>query len=214
MSGKIYCYGGLLFTTATENKVDNVMNVLDITNKTDITSDSLQNLWKSVSYIGNNVDLTPRTDPQCVVISDQNRMIVNGGYVSATTKLENMTAVYDALQNKWLAHPDYTEDPYGKRQMLVHLFMSFDVLLIGSTCVDTGALVAMCLEKALRTLADLKSLYYLYSQAKFTKILIPSLMQIHQCQLDGTLHKHFYLYLCRWPIKNHRLHSSILLEYR
>ncbi|EPB83175.1 hypothetical protein HMPREF1544_10068 [Mucor circinelloides 1006PhL] len=117
MSGKIYCYGGLLFTTATENKVDNVMNVLDITNKTDITSDSLQNLWKSVSYIGNNVDLTPRTDPQCVVISDQNRMIVNGGYVSATTKLENMSVVYDALQNKWLAHPDYTEDPYGKRQV-------------------------------------------------------------------------------------------------
>ncbi|KAL9545061.1 hypothetical protein MBANPS3_007321 [Mucor bainieri] len=117
MSGKIYCYGGLIFTSTTENKVDNVMNVLDITNKSGTASDDLQNLWRSVSYIGDNVDLTPRSDPQCVVISDQNRMIINGGYVSATKALANMNVMYNALQNKWFAHSAYTEAPYGNRQI-------------------------------------------------------------------------------------------------
>ncbi|KAK4513849.1 uncharacterized protein ATC70_005855 [Mucor velutinosus] len=117
MSGKIYCYGGLIFTSTTENKVDNVMNVLDITNKSGIASDDLQNLWRSVSYIADNVDLTPRTDPQCIVISDQNRMIVNGGYVTAPKALANMNVMYNALENKWYIQSAYAEDPYGNRQI-------------------------------------------------------------------------------------------------
>ncbi|GAN02464.1 hypothetical protein MAM1_0022d01908 [Mucor ambiguus] len=144
MSGKIYCYGGLIFTSTTENKVDNVMNVLDITNKSGTASDDLQNLWRSVSYIGNNLDLTPRTDPQCVVISDQNRMIINGGYVTDSKALANPNVMYNALQNKWFAQATYNEAPYGNRQML-HM------------CVATGVLTVMCLVKVLRFTVDLKS---------------------------------------------------------
>lgn len=123
MVGKVYCYGGLVFTSATESETDNVMNVLDITNKSGATSDDLQNLWRSVSYIRNDVDLKPRTDPQCVIMGDQNRMIINGGYILATTAspkaLKNMNVMYNALDNTWYAHTNYAEAPYGTRQMLV-----------------------------------------------------------------------------------------------
>ncbi|CAO3656524.1 unnamed protein product [Mucor fragilis] len=117
MSGKVYCYGGLIFTSSTENKVDNVMNVLDITNKSGTASDDLQNLWRSVSYIENDVDLTPRSDPQCVVISDQNRMIINSGYITATAALKDMNIMYNALENKWYSQSAYAEAPYGNRQI-------------------------------------------------------------------------------------------------
>lgn len=120
MSGKIYCYGGFVFTSATEYNLDNVMNVLDITNSSGTSSDALQNMWKSVSYIPNNVDLTARTDPQCLVISDQNRMIINGGYPYTTTsQLTDMNIMYNALQNTWSTGESYSEPPYGNRQMFV-----------------------------------------------------------------------------------------------
>lgn len=112
------------------------MNVLDITNKSGTAADDLQNLWRSVSYItDNNVDLTPRTDPQCVVISDQNRMIINGGYVTDSKALTSMNVMYNALQNKFYAHAAYAEAPYGNRQMLVYdISFGIQLLLIGNTC--------------------------------------------------------------------------------
>ena len=57
MSGKVYCYGGVIYTSTTENKADNTMNVLDITDGNGTSSDDLQNMWRSVSYIPNDVDL-------------------------------------------------------------------------------------------------------------------------------------------------------------
>ncbi|KAI8640208.1 hypothetical protein BD408DRAFT_420116 [Parasitella parasitica] len=116
MSGKVYCYGGFIFTSTTDYKVDNVMNVLDITNSSGTTSSDLQNMWKPVSYIANNVDLTPRTDPQCLVISDESRLIINGGYY-ASQELVNKSIMYNALQNKWYSHSSYSDAPYGDRQI-------------------------------------------------------------------------------------------------
>ncbi|KAL9536712.1 hypothetical protein MBANPS3_012428, partial [Mucor bainieri] len=117
MSGKIYCYGGTRFTTATDTTADTVMNVLDITNKSGTLSSDLQNLWRSVPYVEGDVAFTPRSYPQCVVISDQNRMIVNGGLSIRGAQPENTNMMYDALQNQWFAQPVYTEPPYGKRQI-------------------------------------------------------------------------------------------------
>lgn len=119
MSGKVYCYGGVIYTSTTENKADNTMNVLDITDGNGTSSDDLQNMWRSVSYIPNDVDLSPRTDPQCLVMSDQNRMIINGGYASSTKQFNDMNIMYNALQNTWYARSPYSESPYGKRQMFV-----------------------------------------------------------------------------------------------
>ena len=119
------------------------MHVLDIANKSGTASDDLKNLWQSVTYDGNDVDLTPRSDPQCVIMGDQNRMLINGGYNIATKTslkaLKNTNILYNALENKWFAYANYDEAPYGNRQMLVYIsslcvLFKIQNLLIGSTC--------------------------------------------------------------------------------
>lgn len=95
--------------------------MLNLTNRNWTLSDNLKDLWQSSIDIDNNVDLTARTDPQCVVVSDQNRMFINGGFASKNGHLNNTNIMYNALENKWYGQPDYVEDPYGIRQMLVYI---------------------------------------------------------------------------------------------
>lgn len=156
MSGKVYCYGGLVYTSTTENKADNIMNVLDITDSNGTSSDDLQNMWKTVSYIPNNVDLLTRTDPQCLVISDQNRMIINGGYASSSKQLNNMNIIYNAELNGWYAHEPYTEPPYGKRQMFVRIQCLCYTTQINHKFLDTMGLPVMYLVKVLHFTVDSK----------------------------------------------------------
>lgn len=117
--GKIYCHSGSRFTGVTENEISNVIDILDLTNKSGTASVDLKGLWESVSYDKDGIDLTPRADPQCVVLGDQNRIIVNGSYINGAVS-KDMNIMYNALENKWYPHSAYTEAPYGKRQMLVY----------------------------------------------------------------------------------------------
>ncbi|KAI8644953.1 hypothetical protein BD408DRAFT_480918 [Parasitella parasitica] len=117
MSGKVYCYGGIGFTSPTETKVENTLLALDITSKTEVYIDDLQDMWTNIIYNANGVDLTPREDPQCLVITEQNRMIINGGYETTGSSLKNANILYHALQNKWFANNDYVEPNFSKRQI-------------------------------------------------------------------------------------------------
>ncbi|KAL9545060.1 hypothetical protein MBANPS3_007320 [Mucor bainieri] len=115
--GNVYCYGGLIYTSKTETKATDVMSVLDITNKSGTASADLEALWKTVSFIRNDLDLTPRSDPQCVIMDDQYHMVINGGYSSTSAQLKDLNVMYNARQNKWYAHSAYSESPYGYRQI-------------------------------------------------------------------------------------------------
>ncbi|KAF1801455.1 hypothetical protein FB192DRAFT_1470990, partial [Mucor lusitanicus] len=118
MNGKIYCYGGDMYSTTTKYAPSNSMNVLDLTNKSGTLATDLQNMWQPVSYNINNVDLTSRTDAQCVILEGEKQMLINGGYDSVRPgKLVNLNIAYNADSNQWDALPDYTEPPYGKRQI-------------------------------------------------------------------------------------------------
>lgn len=116
------------------------MNVLDLTNKSGTASDELKNVWQPFGFIDNNLDFTPRSDPQCIIMGDGYHMVINGGYTGQKTALKDLNIMYNARQNKWYAHSASDEPPYGKRQMLVYiesLCVQFKIqkLLIGSTPV-------------------------------------------------------------------------------
>lgn len=118
MDGKIYCYGGDMYSTTTKHVPNSGMNVLDLTNKSGTLATELQNMWQPVSYNINNVDLTSRTDAQCAILEGGKQMLINGGYDSVRPgKLANLNIAYNVDTNQWNALPDYTEPPYGKRQM-------------------------------------------------------------------------------------------------
>ncbi|GAN02918.1 hypothetical protein MAM1_0030c02368 [Mucor ambiguus] len=118
MNGKIHCYGGDMYSTTTKHTPSSSMNVLDLTNKSGTLATDLQNMWQPVSYNINNVDLTSRTDPQCVILEDGKQMLINGGYDSVRSeKLANLNIAYNVDSNRWDALPEYTEPPYGKRQI-------------------------------------------------------------------------------------------------
>ncbi|KAL9548101.1 hypothetical protein PS6_006788 [Mucor atramentarius] len=118
MDGKIYCYGGDMYSTTTKHVPNSGMNVLDLTNKSGTLATELQNMWQPVSYNINNVDLTSRTDAQCAILEGGKQMLINGGYDSVRPgKLANLNIAYNVDTNQWNALPDYTEPPYGKRQI-------------------------------------------------------------------------------------------------
>ncbi|CEP14705.1 hypothetical protein [Parasitella parasitica] len=118
MSNRVLCYGGVGFKSPTETAVENILLELDINKKATIHKDELQDMWTTVAYDANGVDLTPREDPQCLVITEQSRMVINGGYDTTTgIGLKNANIVYNSMQNKWFANSDYIEPNFSKRQI-------------------------------------------------------------------------------------------------
>lgn len=118
MNGNIYCYGGDMYSSITEYAPSSGMNVLDLTNKSGTLATDLQNMWQPVSYDINNVDLTSRTDAQCAILEGGKQMLINGGYDRVRSeKLANLNIAYSVDTRQWNALPDYTEPPYGRRQM-------------------------------------------------------------------------------------------------
>ncbi|KAI8644952.1 hypothetical protein BD408DRAFT_480917 [Parasitella parasitica] len=118
MSGKIYCYGGLIFTGTTETKADSTLLMLDITKNSDAPSNDLQDMWKVVFFDKNDVEMSPRTDPQCLVVSEQNRMYINGGYDAVVGhRLDTLNIIYNAAQNRWFFNVNYGEFYFGERQI-------------------------------------------------------------------------------------------------
>ncbi|KAG1087845.1 hypothetical protein G6F42_020470 [Rhizopus arrhizus] len=107
-----------MYSTTTKHVPNSGMNVLDLTNKSGTLATELQNMWQPVSYNINNVDLTSRIDAQCAILEGGKQMLINGGYDSVRPgKLANLNIAYNVDTNQWNALPDYTEPPYGKRQI-------------------------------------------------------------------------------------------------
>jgi hypothetical protein len=126
MNGKIYCYGGDLYSTPTLHEPNNGMNVLDLTNSSGKLATELPNMWQPVSFNINNVDLTSRIDPQCLVLEGGKQMIVNGGLTSAESERPaDINVAYDVDKNQWNALPPYEEPPYGRRQMYLYYTFIF-----------------------------------------------------------------------------------------
>ncbi|KAL9548254.1 hypothetical protein MBANPS3_005781 [Mucor bainieri] len=118
MNGKIYCYGGDMYSSTTKHTPSSGMNVLDLTNKSGILATDLQNMWQPVSYNINKVDLTSRTDPQCAILEGGKQMLINGGYDAVRPgQLIALNIAYNADTNQWDAFPQYREPPYGRRQI-------------------------------------------------------------------------------------------------
>lgn len=163
MFGKIYCYGGAAFKSATVSQVDSTINVLDLINKSGIATSDLQNLWTPISYNPGNVNVAGRTDPQCIVLEDGKRMIVNGGYDSTANQLKNLNIAYNAEKNQWEALEDYTEEPYGRRQMYVNsiksIFYKFNKFAFFEVMPDQQPIFQA---KVLHSMAVMKCMFILY----------------------------------------------------
>lgn len=166
MFGKVYCYGGSVFRSTTVSQVDSVMNVLDLTNRSGIAASDLQNLWTPITYNPRNVNVASRADPQCIVLEDGKRMIVNGGYDSTANQLININFAYDAAENQWEALEDYTEEPYGRRQMYVNsiksIFYKFNKLAFFEVIPDQQPIFQA---KVLHSMAVMKCRFIPYSNS-------------------------------------------------
>lgn len=110
----MYCFGGAQVKGQTVGDYDNVVNMLDLTNKSGTAPADLMNQWNTVSPDTTAATLESRMAPQAVAFDDY-RFVINGGF--STSQLVNQTVVYNAINNKYYAHQRYTEPPYGARQM-------------------------------------------------------------------------------------------------
>lgn len=122
MLGKVYCFGGARIIDQNTATDDNVVNVLDLTNKTGFTPDELMSAWRTVSPDTTAATYDIRMSPQAIAIDDY-RFLINGGFTQSQPA--NQTIVYNALQNKFYPYAAYTEPPYGGRQMYIYIKISF-----------------------------------------------------------------------------------------
>ncbi|CEP14706.1 hypothetical protein [Parasitella parasitica] len=119
LNNQIHCYGGLVFTSPTEYKADSTLLALDVDLLENNTAlDDLQDMWKVVFFNPNGVNLIPRTDPQCLVVTEQNRMTINGGYNAVLgLKIDTLNPIYHAVRKQWYYNENYHEFLGGDRQI-------------------------------------------------------------------------------------------------
>ncbi|KAG2203959.1 hypothetical protein INT47_007542 [Mucor saturninus] len=91
--------------------------MLDISNTSETTADELMNKWVTVTTNTNGLDIKGRNGIATVPLPDGKTMLLLGGGVSGTTKLPNQMIAFNGETKAWQAYPDYTEDPYGVRQI-------------------------------------------------------------------------------------------------
>ncbi|KAG2202471.1 hypothetical protein INT47_013087 [Mucor saturninus] len=115
LSKKIYCYGGLTDADGTISDVSIVM--LDVFNNSGSTADEMMNRWVTVTTNTNGVDLNARDFPQIMQMPDDKTLLISGGWNNAYTKLTSQTITYNSETNSWKNYANYTEAPYGNRQI-------------------------------------------------------------------------------------------------
>lgn len=115
MSKKIYCYGGL---TDAEGDISDVsMVMLDVFNNSGSTADEMKDKWVTITTNTNGVDLNSRDFPQIMQLPDDKTLLISGGWNTANTRLTSQTITYNSETNSWKDYANYTEEPYGNRQM-------------------------------------------------------------------------------------------------
>lgn len=115
LSDKIYCFGGL--TTAGTSFPDSTMVMLDIVNGSGSTLDELKDQWVTVTTFPNGLDITTRAYTQSMQLSDGKTLLISGGWNNDYTNLAVQTLAFNAEDLGWRGFANYTEYPYGDRQM-------------------------------------------------------------------------------------------------
>lgn len=113
---KIYCYGGEIQETVIVP--DSTMYELDITQAYKANMSMLGDSWKVVIPDTAGVNTEERGSCQYAAIGGM-RLVVSGCYncLSKGAPISDQTIVYDAETNSWKKYLNYTEQPYGNRQM-------------------------------------------------------------------------------------------------
>ncbi|KAG2203960.1 hypothetical protein INT47_007543 [Mucor saturninus] len=91
--------------------------MLDIFNSSKSTADQLKDRWETITTNTAGIDLKARDAPQTVQLPDGKTMLMSGGWSSRTSKLSAQTIAFNAENRSWVSYPDYTEAPYGVRQI-------------------------------------------------------------------------------------------------
>ncbi|KAI7889480.1 uncharacterized protein EV154DRAFT_514362 [Mucor mucedo] len=115
LSDKIYCFGGL--TTAGTSFPDSTMVMLDIVNGSGSTLDELKDQWVTVTTFPNGLDITTRAYTQSMQLSDGKTLLISGGWNNDYTNLAVQTLAFNAEDLGWRGFANYTEYPYGDRQI-------------------------------------------------------------------------------------------------
>jgi hypothetical protein len=114
----IYCFGGSPYGGFSLAEFpDNSIKILNLTTLSGTSTSDLQNKWTPFTAIYTGVGNTPRNEPQYMALPDGKRMVFNGGFTKYRTVLQDQSIVYDASIKSWSKYPDYSEYPYGSRQM-------------------------------------------------------------------------------------------------
>jgi hypothetical protein len=114
----IYCIGGSVqsaFNIA--ESPDNSINILNLTALNGTSTSDLQNKWTPVTPIYAGFDTTARNEPQHMALPDGKRMVFNGGFTGSRSVLQDQSIVYNASTNLWSKYSNYSEHPFGSRQM-------------------------------------------------------------------------------------------------
>lgn len=115
LSNKIYCFGGS--TSADLSFPDSTMVMLDIVNGSGSTLDELKNQWVTVTTYPNGLDITTRVFTQSTQLPDGKSLLISGGWNNDYNNLAAQTLVFNGEDLTWRGFANYTEYPYGNRQM-------------------------------------------------------------------------------------------------
>lgn len=91
--------------------------MLDIYNSSGTTADEFTNNWVTVAPITNGLDIRGRSGIATVSLPDEKTMLLLGGGESGSTKLASQMLAFNGETASWQEYPDYTEEPYGVREM-------------------------------------------------------------------------------------------------
>lgn len=93
------------------------MTMLDISNNSGSTADDLKNKWATVTTNPNGLDIKSRDSPQAMQLPDGKTLVLSGGWNNAFTNLVSQTIAFNGENQFWIGYANYTEPPYGNRQM-------------------------------------------------------------------------------------------------
>ncbi|KAG2202458.1 hypothetical protein INT47_013074 [Mucor saturninus] len=93
------------------------MVMLDIVNGSGSTLDELKDQWVTVTTFPNGLDITTRAYTQSMQLSDGKTLLISGGWNNDYSNLAVQTLAFNAEDLSWRGFANYTEYPYGDRQI-------------------------------------------------------------------------------------------------
>lgn len=129
--------------------------MLDIRSGSGSTLDELKNQWVTVTTNTNGLDIKTRMYTQSMQLPDGKTLLLSGGWNRDYANLVQQTIAFNGEDLSWQGYANYTESPYGNRQMSVrkqiksiinyepvffildiaHLQFMFPTMVLGTTVV-------------------------------------------------------------------------------